>query len=389
MILLTGVRREEEDMEAVMKTNTEADVKTEQTLVLESKGKQPITVHLRLFRIGDENGMIACIRDEYGDTYFKTGFYDPEYLRREAEEGVITFLIAETDEDGIIGMMILKEFYPKESMCEIASQVFRKKYRGYGLAMPFFEYGMKLLLSRNYSAAFCLPVLFHDVTQRLLYRLGMRATGLVMNVFDMDHITNSYNNGRNRKHSQGIQIRAVGKRDAGVVYLPEEHYAFCRDIYASLGVVFTIATANIRRIPDNEDREAQDRTGQLPVYTEMEYVNDDLQHSLTIDVRRAGRDLAKRITKLHTRYPLQGKQTAVVFINCNDPGAVWAYEVLQEMGYFFTGLKPLCSEREYIVMHHEGEMQIYFEDYWVSGEFASLIGYVETCYKKCRQRRLM
>lgn len=376
-------------MEAVMKTNAEADVKTEQTLVLESRGKQPINVHLRLFRTGDENGMIACIRDEYGDTYFKTGFYDPEYLRKEAEEGVITFLIAETDEDGIIGMMILKEFYPKESMCEIASQIFRKKYRGYGLAMPFFEYGMKLLLSRNYSAAFCLPVLFHDVTQRLLYRLGMRATGLVMNVFDMDHITHSYNNGRNRKHSQGIQIRAVGKRDAGVVYLPEEHYAFCRDIYASLGAVFTIATADIRRIPDNEEHEAQDRTGQLSVYTEMEYVNDDLQHSLTIDIRRTGRDLAKRITKLHTRYPLQRKQTAVVFINCNDPGAVWAYEVLQEMGYFFTGLKPLCSEREYIVMHHEGEVQIYFEDYWVSGEFANLIGYVETCYKKCRQHRLM
>ncbi|MBD5475819.1 MAG: hypothetical protein HDR17_07540 [Lachnospiraceae bacterium] len=376
-------------MEAVIKSNTEADVKTEQTLMLASRGKQPITVHLRLFRSGDENGMIACIRDEYGDTYFKTGFYDPEYLRREAEEGIITFLIAETDEDGIIGMMILKEFYPKESMCEIASQIFRKKYRGYGLAMPFFEYGMKLLLSRNYSAAFCLTVLFHDVTQRLLYRLGMRATGLVMNVFDVDHIIHSYNNGRNRKHSQGIQIRAVGKRDAGVVYLPEEHYAFCRDIYASLGAVFTIATADIRRIPDGEDREAQDRTGQLPVYTEMEYVNDDLQHSLTIDIRRAGRDLDKRITKLHTRYPLQGKQTAVVYINCNDPGAVWAYEVLQEMGYFFTGLKPLCSEREYIVMHHEGEVQIYFEDYWVSGEFANLIGYVETCYKKCRQRRLM
>lgn len=375
-------------MEAVINTDAETDVKTEQILVLENREKQSITVHLRLFRAGDENGMIVCVRDEYGDTYFKSGFYDPEYLRREAEEGVITFLIAETDEDGIIGMMILKEFYPKESMCEIASQIFRKKYRGYGLAMPFFEYGMGILLSRNYSAAYCLPVLFHDVTQRLLYRLGMRATGLVMNVFDMDHIIHSYNNGRNRKHSQGIQIRAVGKRDAGTLYLPEEHYGFCRDIYASLGAVFTIAAADIRRLPDDDNHETDDQTQRLPVYTEMEYANDDLHHSLTIDIRRAGRDLAKRITKLHTRYPLQGKQTAVIFLNCNDPSAVWAYEVLQEMGYFFTGLKPLCSEREYIVLHHEGEVEIFFEDYWLSGEFANLIGYVETCYKRCRQNRL-
>lgn len=376
-------------MEAVMNTDTETDVKTEQILVLENREKQSITVRLRLSQAGDENGMIACVRDEYGDTYFKSGFYDAKYLRKEAEEGVITFLIAETDEDGIIGMMILKEFYPKKSMCEIASQIFRKKYRGYGLAMPFFEYGMGILLSRNYSAAYCLPVLFHDVTQRLLYRLGMRATGLVMNVFDMDHIIHSYNNGRNRKHSQGIQIRAVGKRDAGTLYLPEEHYGFCRDIYASLGAVFTIAAADIRRLPDVDNHETDDQTQRLPVYTEMEYANDDLQHSLTIDIRRAGRDLVKRITKLHTRYPLQGKQTAVIFLNCNDPGAVWAYEVLQEMGYFFTGLKPLCSEREYIVLHHEGEVEIFFEDYWVSGEFANLIGYVETCYKKCRQNRLV
>lgn len=375
-------------MEAVTKTDVETDVKTEQTLILENREKQSITVHLRKFRAGDETGMIACIRDEYGDTYFKTGFYDPEYLRKEAEEGIITFLIAETEEDGIIGMMILKEFYPKESMCEIASQIFRKKYRGYGLAMPFFEYGMGLLLSRSYSAAFCLPVLFHDVTQRLLYRLGLRATGLVMNVFDMDHIMHSYNNGRNRKHSQGIQIRAVGKRDAGTLYLPEEHRAFCRDIYGSLGAEYTLADAQIHRQPEAaECGEAKDPAERLPVYTEMEYANDNLQHSLTVDIRRAGRDLVKRITKLHTRYPFKGKQTVVIFLNCNDPGAVWAYETLQNMGYFFTGLKPLCSEREYMVLHHEGEVEIYFEDYWVSGEFANLIRYVEACYKECRRQR--
>lgn len=381
----------------------------EQILVLENREKKSITVRLRQFRAGDENGMITCIRDEYGETYFKSGFYDPEYLRKEAEEGIITFLIAETDEDGIIGMMILKEFYPKESMCEIASQIFRKRYRGYGLAMPFFEYGMELLLSRDYSAAFCLPVLFHDVTQCLLYRLGMRATGLVMNVFDMDHITHSYNNGRNRKHSQGIQIRAVGKKDAGILYLPEEHYVFCQDIYEALGVVYTMAEAQIRITSEGEnggeanagaamirtasdganEDEAKSPMVELPTYTEMEYVNDDLQHSLSVDIRRVGKDLRKRITRLYTRHPLRGRQTAVIFLNCNDPGAVWAYEILQEMGYFFTGLKPLCSEREYMVLHHAGEVEIYFEDYWVSGEFANLIRYIETCYKERRQRELL
>ena len=36
---------------------------------------------LRPFAPGDERGMIACIRDEYGDSYFKRDFYDVEKLR--------------------------------------------------------------------------------------------------------------------------------------------------------------------------------------------------------------------------------------------------------------------------------------------------------------------
>ncbi|MGN1148862.1 MAG: hypothetical protein ACI4TB_10585, partial [Lachnospiraceae bacterium] len=189
-----------------------------------------LTVILREYRPGDEEGMIACIRDEYQDTYFKKEFYCPGYFRKEADSRYTRFLVAQTRAGKIAGMMILKEFAPEEEMCEIASQIFRKKYRGYGLAMTFFEYGMEILLAGEYSAAYCRPVLFHDTTQRLLYRLGLRATGLILNYFDMERITHSYQNGRNTKHSMGIQIRAVNRREAGTVYVPSEHQAFCRSI---------------------------------------------------------------------------------------------------------------------------------------------------------------
>ncbi len=46
------------------------------------------------------------------------------------------------------------------------------------------------------------------------------------------------------------------------------------------------------------------------------------------------------------------------------------------MGYFFTGLKPLCSKREYLVMHHRGETEIFWEDYAASGEFSEILDYV-------------
>ncbi len=349
----------------------------EKILCLENKQGEQLTLRLRPYCEGDEAGMIACIREEYGDTYFKQDFYNPEYLKKKGKEGSITFLVAETEQGSIAGMMILKEFYPEETMCEIASQIFRKKYRGYGLAMAFFEYGMEILLSGFYSAAFCLPVLFHNVTQKLLYRLGLRATGLILNVFDVENISHSYDNGRNRKHSQGIQIKAVGKKDAGILYLPIEHQAFCQSIYDNLGVDYQIS-----KTADYLEKE-------ISPYTVITCKSDEQQKSLEIQIHCVGADLEYWMKQIHLQYPLTEKRTAGVFINCNDSKAVWAYEVLWKMGYFFTGLKPLCSHHEYMVLHHPGEVDIYFEDYQVSEEFAHLIEYIKKCYEeRCKDKLL-
>lgn len=339
------------------------------TLRLKNKKGGRHTVTLRIQEAGDEEGMIACIRDEYGTSYFKREFYDPAYLREAITQGHMLFLIAQTETGEIAGMLLLKEFVPEESMCEIASLIFRKKYRGYGLAMPFFEYGMHILLSRDYSAAYCLPVLFHDITQRLLYRMGLQATGFVLNAFDMEHMVHSYKRGRNVKHSQGVQIRAVGKRDAGRIHVPKKHQDFCVGIYESMGVCCLPAET------------AERGQKELPPFCGISCKQDELQSSLEIRVFCIGADLPERIAALHKKYPLKGKQTANLFLNVSDQNAVWAYGILTEAGYFFTGLKPLCSEKEYMILHHPGEVEIFFEDYVLSKEFRRIADYV------CKERR--
>lgn len=340
----------------------------EKLLKLQNRQGDREVFRLRPFRPGEEAGLIACIEEEYGGTYFKRELYRPEQIRRKAQSGRIVFLVAERmppeKEDGveIAGMLILKRFYPEETMCEVASQIFRKKYRGYGLAMPFFEYGMEILEGGSYSAAYCLPVLFHDTTQRLLYRLGFRATGLVLNVFHMEKITHSYKRDRNKKHSQGIQIKMEEKKNAGMLYLPKEHQDFCGEIYDALGAAY---------------RMAESGKGALAGNCGMSVTQNEEQCSLTVCLRKVGADLQQRMEEIHRRYPLAGMQTANIFININDENAVWAYRLLVKSGYFFAGLRPLCAEWEYMVLHHRGEVEICFEEYALSGEFKKLIKYIE------------
>lgn len=355
---------------------------TERELHLRNREGKKLSVLLREYYQGDEPGMIACIRDEYDSTYFKRNFYQSKQIQQEAASGHITFLVAEVlggdaaVSGEIAGMLILKQFYQEESMCEIASQIFRKKYRGYGLAVPFFEYALEILRARNYSAAYCLPVVFHDITQRLLYRQGLRATGFILNVFDMERITHSYERDRNKKHSQGIQIMAQKKRNAGILYLPPEHLEIGKRIYDSLGVAYQI-------YEESSEEAREERDILLTPVSVIGTKQDEVQSNLEIHIYRIGADLSKCVENIHRDYPLVGKQTANIFLNINDRYAVWAYRLLKEKGYFFTGLKPLCSDREYMVLHNPGEVEIFLEDYVLTEEFKSLCDVIkETMIKK-------
>jgi hypothetical protein len=340
-------------------------------LTLKNDRGDVLDVIIHPYRPGDEYGMLDCIRDEYGDTYYKRDFYNPLSFAKQEEKGNMRFFVAESRDDGIVGMLLLKQYRPEDNICEIASQIFRKKYRGYHLAMPFFEYAIDILKNEDYSSAYCLPVMFHDITQRSMRRLGFHATGIILNVFDVDHIVHSYDNGRNHKHSHGIQVMALGQKDAGTIYVPAKHQQFVGEIYRKLGVSCRLSDRRPDMVEIGE---------RIPEKSIISFKEDAIQKNLEICIHRAGLDLKQCIQELHDVFPLQGKQTAGIFLNCTDIGAVWAYELLNRMGYFFSGMRPLCGSNEYMVLHNPGEVEIMFKDYRTIDEFDWLLDYVETCY---------
>ena len=316
-----------------------------------------LNVILRLFEDRDAEDVIACIREEYGETYFKRDFYDPAFIRKMHTEGAITFLVAQTEEGEIVGILALKSFFPAETMCEIASEIFRKKFRGYGLAEPMLRYGMETIAQLNYSAAYALPVTFHSITQRILQNLGMTATGFIFSVYCTECAESSYSYGRCKKHSQGIQIRPMEKNDAGSLYLPDELTSIADQVYSRLGADYKICYAN----------------APLDAKTRLYFTNDALHRSSSITLLRPGADLKAQIDRIRERYREIPLQTFNVFLNISDPVAPQAYRILQESGFFFTGFKPLCSEREILVMHDANGVEPYVEDYILSAEFKRLL----------------
>lgn len=346
------------------------NVKRERKLELTNREGKKLFLELGTYRKGDEEGMLSCVRDEYGNTYVKKELSGVRDIEEASREGHILFLTARTLQGEIAGIMALKEDTHHEYRCEFASQVFRKKYRGYGLAMEMFRYGMELMQERRIRTAYCEPVLFHTITQRLLYRLGFRATGLLLQLYDLDRLTHSYGRGRSKKMSLGIQVKSLLPGKLHVIFVPAEHRDFCRQVYASLGVSCLIEEG--RELPDIS----------LPDKSVLMQEYDKENRYLEITILSSGKDLSERINRCLGKYPLEGKQTAGIFLNGCDSYAPWAYCCLRSRGFFFAGLKPLCGEREYLILHHPGELPVRFEEFKVSGEFAALCDYIEGCYRQ-------
>ena len=337
----------------------------EKRLTLKNRKEEALCIVLREYRCGDEAGMIDCIRDEYGSTYAKTEWYSKAAIMENAAKGRAVFIIAQTPKGEIVGTTaFVKTDGKTRTVYEIAAQVVKKTYRGYKIALNIFQYGLELLQNRDYAAVYSQPVLFHDITQNLLGGLGFKAVGIMPGMFDLQVLHHSYDNGRNTKMPLGIQVRAKERQNAGRFYLPKQHKDFCMEQYEKLGVECE-AVGSL-----TDDRE------KMPARSSFFYQYDRIHKYLEISMIAIGTDWERQLKLLLQAYPLKGKNTANLFLNIKDQYAASVYNRLTDKGFFFTGIKPLCGDSEYMILHHKGETSFYLKDLKLNREFIKIADYI-------------
>ena len=321
---------------------------------------------LRPYREGDESGMLECIRDEYGESYFKRDFYDLVKLRAKAQGDHYVFFVAETDGE-IVGMEIFALFYENgDDYIEPASQILKRCVRGYGLARELVEYTFPLAKAMKPSALFVHAVTFHDITQHVCGAQGMVATGFRLGSFLADRMNNSYPRGKCLKHSEGVMILPLEKKHAGKIFVSKELDGYIGKCYERLKMSYEICGKK----EDYQHRKAT-----------LLWEKDELQRTVLIKVLRYGEDLISQIQSLmaQQREPYWTYQISLPV----DVGqAITAYEQLKLLGFFFTGLKAACAQKEQIYMQWCGTMELYMEEYALTEQFQNVREHIQTFYDR-------
>lgn len=322
-----------------------------------------MNVKFRRFEQKDSKTLIDCIRDEYGDTYFRKNFYDEENLLKTFESAGINFFVAEKSGEiaGILGYDHLKY------TCELTTGIINKKFRGQHISKPMFEYVIAEIRKQDTLSASGYPVLYHNTVQKILVNLDFKPVGFLLSDLMSANISSSYigNDLKEFKKSYGLMIMKNKFDDVRKIHLPSEQVNFAGKIYRSLGLKIDI------------DTELHGLYGM----TEIEFENDSIEKTCTITIKNSGEDLIRKIQELHSKFDSE-QQTFNIYLDISDEKSVNAYEELIKCGYFFTGLKPICSEHEFMIMHNPRKTSVDFDKFILAQDFEQIRDYVKKQYER-------
>lgn len=325
-----------------------------------SNGDKKIFVRFRRFKPDDAESLVKCIREEYGDFYFKPKFYDTEYLKMENASGHIIFLVAERDNGEVVGILALN---PKVRLCEIATGIVQKKYRGFKIIRFLFDMAVdEIRKMEHIYAGYCRTVMYHNITQKLMEKINFEPCGFLMSEFFTDDLCND---DFNLKQPHGILIKNISRAKTDKIYICSEHNKFFQEIYKSLQVEIEI------------DNHIYDFTDKSQIY----YENDESQKSCSIFVNVPGKDITDKINEIQSKY-IHPMQTFNVLLNINHKSANMAYEKLKSAGYFFSGVRAICAENEFMIMHNPKNIEINFNKFAVTDKFSKVTDYVKKFYDR-------
>ncbi len=343
---------------------------------LHSKDGEGHLFILRPFKKGDEKGIAECVSEEYEDSYFKRDFYNKEKIIADAYSEKYQFFVAETDQE-IVGMEIFHIYKSDdEDYIEPASQIIKKEYRGYGLSGALVYYTLPLAEKMQPCSLFVHAVTFHSATQHLCEAYGMIPVGFRLGSFRSVNMKNSYER-LCEKYSEGIMIKPVRKKNVEIIYVPDEIRDFADIIYQRLGVRYKIAEHDeVYDTTVDCDHKMQDGP-KLTIHT------DEMQRIVIIRVEREGSGLKERLSEVIASFGDEPDWVIQIWLSVNTPHIYSEYEELKSIGFFFSGLKPLCGKREGLYMQWVGDLKLDMDRYVLTEGFDEIRRNIEKFYSKC------
>jgi hypothetical protein len=282
-------------------------------------------VEIRRMVEGDVAGVAQCVYRCYGYTYVDPSMYRPATLRSWVRAGRLHSVVAVAPDGEVVGHCALTFDRSGAVVPEAGKLVVDPRLRGHHLAERLAELRLTVAQELAVPGIWSECVTNHPYSQKEVAAFGGAETGLLMGVTPAAITMEGLENDEGGRHSLMAMWTAVAGTPPGVISVHPRHRELVGAMARATG----------------QDRELRDVVvAPSATHSRVGSSADGALGDGALRVLEVGCDLVERVH--HDLEAMASYDLAAVSLDLplRDPGAAWAVEQLEQLGFFFGAWLP-------------------------------------------------
>lgn len=301
-----------------------------------NKTGENIEINFHSFDLKDTKQYISCISDFYGDGYPYKKFLDGEYLDKQCKQGKMLVICGKTSDGEIVSTSGINLDTDFNKSGTLMLRVVKKNFQNMGIGNKQQDFLLEQIDKLSILCSVYADVMSHNTTsQNSLVRERFVYTGIRFMLYHNKIMIPQYPFTHEFKLSQLVMCKSVSCNNVGEIYCPTEHSLFVENIYQKLGVNCAIKTAS---------QVTATQRSKLSLHA------DDIHNHLQLLVFDVGNDFEQIVKKQLLHFGHVKGQTYICYLNMKAQGSIYAYDILSRYGFFFSGIKPLNANGEFMML---------------------------------------
>lgn len=273
-----------------------------------------------------------CIYDEFGYSYPNHVVYSPPKFLEAVKQGLIYSLVSRASTNEAAGHLALEFNSMQGGTAEMGIGVVKVKFRKCSVMNALTNAIVKAAQEQfHLNAMIARPVMHHTITQHMSNKVQMVPCMFNLNAY---HFVSKINNSSERRSLACAILPFIKPAPNGTIYLPQKVFPIVDWIYSRMGITKQYVSGN---------------RGYSRKSVYQHAVNEE-QRNAEVYVDAMDNKWPFRLQSLMNTFKSLHIESVCMFLNTSSPSLVATYNVAARFGFFCTGMLPMCTKGDYLVL---------------------------------------
>lgn len=298
------------------------------------ENQEALSYVVRPFIAADALGIVDCIRQSYGATYFNYVGYDHKVLLEENETGILKSFVAVSDQQEVVGHVALL-YHPVETeVAEMALAVVKPSFRQRDCLSELVKYILNHIDREELTAVYVHSISTHTYSQRVALNEGLRVASILFHFVSPLHFRGIAD--ENSERESFIKAVYYTTRKQFKIYAPRKHRQMIEKLasYQNMDCVYY----------------TEDEQTDLPQQGAVMDIHVDAYLCAHITVRYYGKNVFSAISGMVQSLLKVNIAVVFLYLNLGDRHTAWCTEQFEQMGFIFAGIGPGSQGRPRLIL---------------------------------------